>query len=90
MNIADFWRKLIKGLYKLKLNIKLNIKTLFSIVILCALLLGSICFYVRSISLCFWGKIPYFIKKSHKSKRRFDSPIYPKVYLEMLFLMNFY
>ena len=22
MNIADFWRKLIKGLYKLKLNIK--------------------------------------------------------------------
>ena len=24
----------------------------------------------------FWGKIPYFIKKSHN--RRFDSPIYPK------------
>ena len=55
---------------------------MFSIVILCALLLGSIWFYVRSIFSRFGGKIPYFIKKSHN--RRFDSPIYPKVYLEML------
>ena len=36
----------------------------------------------------FWGKIPYFIEKSHN--RRFDSPIYPKVYLKMLFHMKFY
>ena len=34
------------------------------------------------------GKIPYFIKKSHK--RGFDSPINPMAYLEMLSHLKFY
>ena len=63
---------------------------MFSMVILGALLLGSICLYVRSIFFyVFWGKNPYFMKKSHN--RRFDSPIhvYPMAHLEMLLHMNF-
>ena len=84
MNIADFWRKLIKGLYKPKLNIK----TCFFIVIWCALSFGSICLYVRSIFVMFLGKIPYLIKKSHI--RRFDSTISSIANLEMLLHLNFY
>ena len=83
MNIADFWRKLIKGLYKPKLNIK----TCF-LVIWRALSFESICLYVRSIFFMFLGKIPYLIKKSHI--RRFDSTISSIANLEMLLHLNFY
>ena len=58
---------------------------MFSMVILCALLLGSICFYVRSIFLYFLEEIPYFIKKSHISDL---TALY--IHLEMMFNMNFY
>ena len=50
--------------------IEIEYQNMCSIVILCALLLGSICFMSGQYFLIFLGENPYFIKKSHI--RRFD------------------
>ena len=79
----------LENAYKRFIQTEIEYQNMFSMVILCALLLGSICLYVRSIFFMFFlGEIPYFIKKSHN--RRFDIPVYPMAYIEMLLHMNFY
>ena len=64
MNIADFWRKLKKGLYKPKLNFYANF--------MCSFVWKHL--FVCQVNIfMFLGEIPFLIKKSHI--RRFDSPI---------------
>ena len=83
INIADFWRKLIKGLY----IPKLNIKTCFYSNLMCSFVWKHQ--FVCQVNIfMFWGKIPYLIKKSHI--RRFDSTISSIATLEMLLHLNFY
>ena len=60
MNIADFWRKLIKELFKPKLNIKTCFLELFYVLFY----LEASVFMSGQYFLCFLGENPYFIKKS--------------------------
>ena len=84
MNSADFWRKLIKGLYKPKLNIK----TCFYSNLMCSFVWKHLFVCQVKIFVMFLGKIPYLIKKPYI--KRFDSTISSIANLEMLLHLNFH
>ena len=86
--IWNEYRRFMEKAHKRFILTEIEYQNMFSIVMWCALLFGSICLYVRSIFFMFLGKIPYSIKKSHI--RWFESTVSSIANLEMLLHLNFY
>ena len=83
MNIADFWRKLLKGY----INRNWISKHVFYSNLMCSFIWKHL--FVCQVNIfMLLGKIPYLIKKSHI--RRFDSTISSIANLEIVLHLKFY